>query len=131
MPKKEELLPFKPTAIHLTQQELDEMQDRIDAGELPPDAIEKHFEAEARMVFGVDAKKDSKGQFIEQGIGARGNESANHYAALQKAEREGFEPPGAYRAALAEIWKRDPERARKLQLPPPPGEPEPRSEASI
>jgi hypothetical protein len=131
MPRKEDLLPYKPVAIHLTAEELDDLQDRIDAGELPANALELHREAEAQMVFGVDAKKDARGHYIEQGIGSRGNESANHYAALQKAEREGHEPAGAYRTALAEIWKRDPERARKLRLPEPPGGPEPRTEADI
>jgi hypothetical protein len=129
-PKQAEV-DYKPNAIHLTQEELDDMQDRIDKGELPPDAIERHFEAEARMVFGVDAKKDARGNFIEQGIGSKGNETANHFAAIRKAEREGHEPAGSYRAALADIWRRDPERARKLRLPEPPAEDEPRIEASI
>jgi hypothetical protein len=132
MPRRQAEVPsYKPLGIHLTEEELDDMRDRIEKGELPPDAIELQREAEARMVFGVDAKKDAKGNFIEQGIGSRGNESANHFASLARAERDGFEPPGAYRAALAEIWRRDPERAKKLGLPQPPPTPEPRTGAGV
>jgi hypothetical protein len=49
-------------------------------------------------------------------IGAKGHETANHFAALKKAEREGYESPGTYDAAVAEIWQRDPERAGKIGL---------------
>jgi hypothetical protein len=118
--------PYTPVAIHLTEEELAEMQDQIDRGELPPDAIEQHFQAEARNVYGHDAKQRADGSYIEQGIGSKGHETANHYAALAKAEREGFESPGSYKAALEEIWKRDPKRAKALNLPPPPSRPEPR-----
>lgn len=50
------------------------------------------------------------------GIGAKGNENANHFAAVKKAEREGIEPPGTYDRAVAELWQRDPERAAKIGL---------------
>lgn len=112
--------------VTLTTQELDHMQEQIDKGQLPKDAIKRHFDDEAKNVFGFDAKKDRHGNFVEQGIGSKGHETANHFAALKKAEREGFELPGSYKAALEEIWKRDPKRAKALGLPQPPKEAEPR-----
>ncbi len=109
----------KPSPVHMTEEDLADMQNAIDKGQLPRDAIEKHFEAEALNVFGHDAKK-VKGEFVEQGIGSKGHETANHYAAHLKAERvDKIEPPGAYEAAVKEIWKRDPKRAEKLKLPRP------------
>jgi hypothetical protein len=53
------------------------------------------------------------------GRGAKGNETVQHFLALKEAERKGFEEAGAYAAAVAEIWQRDPERARKIGLPDP------------
>lgn len=55
----------------------------------------------------------------EDGKGAKGNETANHFAALKRAEIAGHEFPGTYDAAVAEIWKRDPQRAEKIGLPKP------------
>jgi hypothetical protein len=37
-------------------------------------------------VFGVGFKRDARGKPIEQGIGAPGNESEHHFAALEKSE---------------------------------------------
>jgi hypothetical protein len=62
-------------------------------------------------VYGADAKKDRHGNFIPQGIGAPGNESGNHFAALLK-----YSGKEAYDRAVAEIFKRDPDRARRLGL---------------
>jgi len=56
----------------------------IENGATPEEAAE----IEGRNVFGHDAKKDGKGNWIEQGIGAPGHETPNHFAALKKAERE-------------------------------------------
>lgn len=112
--------------VTLNTEELDDMKEKMEKGALPKDALKRHYEAEARNVFGFDAKKDRNGEYIEQGIGAKGHETANHFAALKKAERENFEEPGTYRRALAEIWKRDPKRAKALHLPQPPAEDEPR-----
>lgn len=121
---------YKATSIHLRSEEIAEMRDDIAEGKLPPDAIDQHFEAEARNVFGHDAKKDARGNYIEQGIGSKGHETANHFASLKKAEREGFEQPGSYKRALEEIWKRDPQRATALNLERPPAAPEPRTRAA-
>ena len=106
--------------VHLTEEERTEAQEMIRKGELPPDALERQAESEAKNVFGHDAKKDRNGKYIEQGIGSANNLSLNHFAALQKAEREGFEPAGSYKRAVAAAWKTDPKRAAAIGLPPPP-----------
>jgi hypothetical protein len=77
---------------------------------------EQGLAAVETAVWGHDAKKDRHGNYIQQGSGAPGNESANHFFAIRKYEGE-----EAYRRAVAEIWKRDPERAKKLNLPQPRG----------
>jgi hypothetical protein len=98
-------------------EEIQTMKDEIKAGILSPDAIEQYLDGERRNVFGFDSKTDARGQPIEQGIGAKGNETLNHFNAMLKAEQMGGVVPGTYKAAVAEIWKRDPRRAEKLGLP--------------
>lgn len=80
---------------------------------MSPEERKAHFAAEEKIVFGTDFEK-KKGVPIEQGIGSQGRETHNHFMALRKHEGE-----EAYQAALAEIWKRDPERAKKISLPKP------------
>jgi hypothetical protein len=63
-------------------------------------------------VWGHDAKKDSKGNWIQQGIGAPGRETANHFVAIRR-----YQGQAEYEKALREIQKRDPERHAKLGLP--------------
>jgi hypothetical protein len=65
-------------------------------------------------VHGHDAKKDSRGNFIPQGIGAPGHESLNHFNSIRRYQGE-----TKYQAAVREIYKRDPDRARKIGLEPP------------
>ncbi len=72
-----------------------------------------HLAAEEKIVFGNDFRK-VKGQPIEQGIGAAGNENHNHFAAIRKYEGE-----DAYREAYHDLAKRDPARHKKLNLPKP------------
>lgn len=72
-----------------------------------------HLAAEEKIVFGTDFRK-VKGTPIEQGIGSQGRETGNHFSGIRKYEGE-----EAYWDAIAEIWKRDPERAKKLNLPKP------------
>ena len=55
----------------------------IASGKLPPDAIERHYEAEAKNVFGHDAKK-VKGQYVEQGFGSAINQTRNSIEAYRK-----------------------------------------------
>jgi hypothetical protein len=97
-------------------EELDEMRRQIAAGDLPADAIEKYYEEERRNVFGHDHKTDAKGNPIEQGIGSKGRESLNHFNAMLQNEQRGVIAPGTYKAAISELWKRDPTRAEKLGL---------------
>lgn len=82
-------------------------------------ALKAYYEAEARAVFGHDFKTDRHGRPIEQGHGARGHETANHFAALRKREEQGLEDPGSWQAAVEELWNRDKERAIKIGLPRP------------
>lgn len=86
---------------------------------MSPDARKAHLAAEEMTVFGrtvtgEPAYKKVKGVPQEMGIGAPGNETANHFHAIRKAEGD-----EAYQSALAQTWKRDPERAQKLNLPKP------------
>jgi hypothetical protein len=69
-------------------------------------------EASARNVYGHDAKKDRNGEWIEQGVGSRGRESINHFNAIRR-----YEGKEAYDDAVREMWKRDPDRAKKIGLP--------------
>lgn len=105
--------------INLTPGELAEMEDDAKRGELPPNAVAIWHKMVEDNVFGHDHKRDRKGRPIEQGIGSRGRETRNHFDALKRSEQLKLEPPGSYDAAVAEIWKRDPKRAEKLQLPKP------------
>lgn len=102
---------IRTTPVHLTEGEIAEMQALIDQGELPKSALKDHFEAEARNVYGFDAKKDRHGNYIQQGVGAKGRESANHFASIRR-----YEGKEAWEAAVKEIWKRDPKRAKQLGL---------------
>ena len=106
--------------VHKDDDEIAEMHRLMKTGELPPDAIERQRAAEAANVFGHDAKRDKNGKYIEQGQGAKGHETANHNAALLKAEREGFEPAGSWKRAVEELYRRDPARAKAINLPLPP-----------
>lgn len=75
------------------------------------------LQANDEAVYGFDAKKDRKGNYIPQGIGSPGHETANHFNSIRR-----YEGKEAYEAALREIWKRDPDHAQKLGLPKPPAE---------
>jgi hypothetical protein len=103
---------MRETPIHLSEGEIANMQALIDQGELSKDAIKKHFEAEARNVYGFDAKRDRHGNWIEQGIGSKGRETSNHFNSIRR-----YEGKEAYADAVREIWKRDPKRAGELGLP--------------
>jgi|SRR5665213_3229576 len=70
-----------------TEEEISEMRVLIERGELPPDAIEKYYEAEAKNVFGHDAKK-VKGQYIEQGMGSAKNQTRNSVDSYKKYHKD-------------------------------------------
>jgi hypothetical protein len=78
---------------------------------LTPEQRVAHQAAEDLVVFGVNAKRDRNGNYIEQGVGSPGRESLNHLAAIRKHEGD-----DAYQAAVDAIWKRDPEHAKRLNL---------------
>jgi hypothetical protein len=70
--------------------------------------------ANDEAVFGHDAKRDRNGEFIQQGIGSPGHETANHFASILRWEgRERWE------IAVRDLWKRNPEHAKRLRLPQP------------
>ena len=46
--------------VHLTEEERTEAQEMIRKGELPPDALERQAESEARNVFGADARRRTR-----------------------------------------------------------------------
>ena len=71
-------------------------------------------EAERKAVYGDDSKVDRQGVPISQGIGSPGHENGNHFAAILK-----YEGQAAYDKAVREIYKRDPARAKALNLPEP------------
>jgi hypothetical protein len=54
--------------------------------QLSPQDIEEYRLAHFFNVFGANAKIDSEGRPVEQGIGAPGRETPEHYAAI-KAEK--------------------------------------------
>jgi len=74
----------KPQPIHWTAEEETEARKLIELGKLPPDYIKQHYEAEARNVFGFDAKKDKHGNWIEEGWGSAKNMSRNSIEAYRK-----------------------------------------------
>jgi hypothetical protein len=69
--------------VTLTGQELDEMREKVAAGELPPDAVKQHFLSEQKNVFGHDHKVRN-GKPVEQGVGSAGNQSRNSIGAYKK-----------------------------------------------
>jgi hypothetical protein len=78
---------------------------------------EAHFagiKALEESVHGVGAQKDRAGNWIAQGVGAPGRENLNHFQSIRRYQGE-----TAYNAAVREIYKRDPDRARKIGLEPP------------
>lgn len=65
---------------------------------LTPAEQKAHLALEEKIVFGVDHQKQ-RGKPVENGIGAPGHETFNHFAALEKAE--GKEVADRARAAAA------------------------------
>lgn len=81
--------------------------------DMEPEAADRiAIEATDQAVYGFDAKKDRKGNYIPQGIGAPGRETSNHFASILR-----YHGRAEWEDAVREIWKRDPARAEKLRLP--------------
>jgi hypothetical protein len=81
-----------------------------------PDLSDEAMDAQALeaveiAVYGADAKKDAKGNRVQQGIGSRGRESHNHLQAILK-----YEGREAHAREVARIWKETPDHARALGL---------------
>jgi len=72
-------------------------------------------EADRVNTFGVGYQTDRSGNPIPVGVGAPGRETANRYASIRR-----YEGQAAYEKAVREIYKRDPQRAKALNLPEPP-----------
>lgn len=70
--------------VNLSEAELAEMEAQIEAGLLPKDFIEKHFEAVDNNVYGIGHKKDRKGRPIEQGLGSPANMTQQSIDAYKK-----------------------------------------------
>jgi hypothetical protein len=70
-------------------------------------AMTAHYAA----VYGHDAVKDRDGNYVQQGLGSKNHESANHFAAILR-----YQGREHYNRAVKEIFARDPERAKKLGL---------------
>jgi hypothetical protein len=85
---------------------------RADLSDEQIDAIA--LEAVETAVFGHDAAKDRHGNRIQQGIGSPGHETSNHFASIRRWEGE-----ESYRRAVADLWHRNPEHAKRLGLPQP------------
>ena len=71
-----------------TSRELAEMQNLINQGLLPKDAIEQHYENEYRQTFGQDYKTDADGNPIETGRGSKAQPTAGSIQAYIKNQTE-------------------------------------------
>jgi hypothetical protein len=71
-------------SVTLTATELDEAEQRIEKGELPPDWFAQYYKAVDENVFGVDFKKDRDGRPIETGIGSPSNQTQTSIDAYKK-----------------------------------------------
>jgi hypothetical protein len=87
---------------------------KIHGGASEAEAHAAGVKAHEASVFGYDAKKDSRGQFIPQGLGGASNPTGNHLAALKKYEGE-----TAYQKELRRIWKETPDIAQRRGFPEP------------
>lgn len=103
--------------LSLNMEELDGLQSMIDKGELPPDFIERHFDAVDANVFGVDAPKDKNGQRLEQGLGSSRNQtrqSIDAYKRWHKGEPNFDENVKKMEAQLASKEQNSPTDIREL-----------------
>lgn len=87
--------PVRIPTINLSQAEIEEIEARIEIGELPRDYLDKHYKAVEDNVFGHDHRKDRKGEPIEQGLGSEGNMTRNAIEAYIKNQTERRQVPEA------------------------------------
>src|SRR5262249_22099977 len=76
--------PLKPSPLSLSESELDEIEARIESGELPPTFFEQMRVAREANVFGHDHRKDKYGKPIENGLGSPGNQTRASIDAFKK-----------------------------------------------
>jgi hypothetical protein len=76
--------PIRMPTVTLLQTEMDEIEDLMAQGQLPPDWLERYHVAVAANVFGADHKKDKHGNPIEQGRGAAANMTSQSVEAYKK-----------------------------------------------
>lgn len=76
--------PFRVPVVTLSQSEIEEFQEQIALGNLPPDFLERHFEAVRANVFGENYKVDAKGNALEAGRGSPGNQTRQSVDAYRK-----------------------------------------------
>jgi hypothetical protein len=76
--------PIRMPTVTLSQAELDEIDQLILAGQLPPDWISRYHSAVEANIWGADHKKDSRGRPIEQGRGSASNMSRQSIDAYKK-----------------------------------------------
>lgn len=97
--------PIKILPINRSQEEIDEIKAMMEAGALPRDYLDRHFEAVEKNVFGEDHRKDKHGEPIEQGIGSPGNMTRNCIEAYIKnqTERRNGPPEKGYEETLARM----------------------------
>ena len=108
--------PIRPPTINQSMEELEQMQALIDAGQLPPDFIERHFDAVDANVFGVDAPKDRRGYRVEQGRGSPLNmtqQSIDAYKKWGKDEPDFNENLKRMESQLAASQKKNPTDMRE------------------
>jgi hypothetical protein len=75
--------PRAASVLNLTQDEIDDIHQQIQAGLLPPDYLDRCDEARARNVFGHEAPKRN-GKFVEVGIGSEFGMTRNSIEAYKR-----------------------------------------------
>jgi hypothetical protein len=110
------MTPFVSAVASITRQKAIQAADDAHKPHPTEAEIQKLIdEAEFKAVYGHDAVRRADGTPVVQGIGAPGRETPNHFAAIRK-----YEGQQAWERAVREIFRRDPDRAKKLGLPMPP-----------
>ncbi len=85
-------LPLHQEALLKTMRPLNPTDEEL--ANMSPQEREVVPELLKRNVFGEDYATDRQGNPVEQGFGAPGRHTPNHWAALRKAEQMGMEAPG-------------------------------------
>lgn len=101
--------PIRMPTVTLSQAEIEEIEQLMAAGSLPPDWLDRHFDAVDANVFGADAPKDRHGNRKEQGRGSAANmtqQSIDAYKKWGKGETDFAENLKRMEAQLAETNQR-------------------------